>query len=129
MKLLIDNTTHLVQSAVTFEAPSAPLQVPSYLYVVELDGDPATFLGKVHNPLDGTFSAPAPVYTLEQVRLGRDLELQKTDWTQIPDAPLTPYTVYEFAEWRQKLRDITENNATADEAMAALKALQLSKPQ
>lgn len=129
MKLFIDKTTHIVENVVTFEAPSVPLQVPGNQYTMEVAAArPEEYLGKVRNPIDGTFSAPTPIYTWEEVRAIRDIELQKTDWTQVNDAPLTPYQVYEFSEWRQKLRDVTENS-TPNEAYDALKALIAAKPQ
>jgi len=45
---------------------------------------------------------------LKQVRYNRDLTLFKTDWTQLPDAPLTSEQVAESATYRQALRDMTD---------------------
>ena len=44
----------------------------------------------------------------EQIRLWRDTELARTDWTQVADA-LTDKTAW--AEYRQALRDLPASNA------------------
>ena len=41
------------------------------------------------------------------VRSMRNNELTATDWTQLPDSPLTPEKKAEWAVYRQALRDIT----------------------
>ena len=41
------------------------------------------------------------------VRKARDEKLTASDWTQIPDAPLTPEERVAWATYRQQLRDIT----------------------
>lgn len=41
-------------------------------------------------------------------RLIRAQELRNTDWTQFNDSPLTDEKKAEWAEYRQKLRDITK---------------------
>lgn len=55
---------------------------------------------------------------LEELRIYRDLRLKRSDWTQMPDAPLTPEKKYEWAEYRQQLRDLpsqyTENDNIDD---------------
>ncbi|WP_404389910.1 tail fiber assembly protein [Pseudoalteromonas phenolica] len=43
------------------------------------------------------------------VRKDRNDLLAQTDWTQMPDAPLATEKKTEFAEYRQALRDITNN--------------------
>jgi hypothetical protein len=48
----------------------------------------------------------------EQVRFWRDLELKKTDWTQLPDAPVNKVA---WATYRQALRDLPEQGGKADE--------------
>lgn len=37
----------------------------------------------------------------------RNYKLQQSDWTQLPDVPLTPEQVSEWRVYRQQLRDIT----------------------
>lgn len=46
--------------------------------------------------------------TSEQIRQQRDILLLKTDWTQLPDAPLTTEQKTAWAVYRQELRDITK---------------------
>lgn len=46
---------------------------------------------------------------LDVIRTDRDNLLLETDWTQIPDAPLTAEKKAEYAAYRQALRDITNN--------------------
>ena len=41
------------------------------------------------------------------IRKKRDARLQASDWTQLPDAPLTAEKKAEWATYRQELRDIT----------------------
>lgn len=49
----------------------------------------------------------------EQIRLWRNAELVRTDWTMISDAP-TDKTAW--AEYRQALRDLPAQGGIADEA-------------
>lgn len=46
---------------------------------------------------------------LEYVRKLRNQKLLESDWTQLPNNHLTEEKRQEWAEYRQKLRDITEN--------------------
>ena len=46
---------------------------------------------------------------LAELRCLRARKLAYCDWTQLPDAKLTPEQVSEWAAYRQKLRDITNN--------------------
>jgi hypothetical protein len=48
---------------------------------------------------------------LELLRGVRSAYLSDTDWTQLPDAPLTDTERAQWAEYRQALRDITETYA------------------
>lgn len=50
----------------------------------------------------------------EQIRLWRNLELSKTDWTQVADAPVNKNA---WAQYRQQLRDLPEQNCLADEVV------------
>ncbi len=47
---------------------------------------------------------------LKVIRQQRNSLLYKTDWTQLPDAPLTSEQVAESVTYRQALRDITMTN-------------------
>lgn len=48
-------------------------------------------------------------YKLDYIRQKRDEYLDRTDWTQMPDVPMTPEKRTEYANYRQVLRDITNN--------------------
>ena len=48
----------------------------------------------------------------EQVRLWRNVQLNQTDWTQLPDAPVDKNA---WAEYRQALRDLPAQGGKADE--------------
>jgi len=45
---------------------------------------------------------------IAEVRRERSVILYKTDWTQLPDAPLTSEQLIEATTYRQALRDITD---------------------
>lgn len=47
------------------------------------------------------------------VRTIRDGRLKKSDWTQMPDSPLTADQRSEWQMYRQQLRDITDDYAQA----------------
>lgn len=59
----------------------------------------------------------------------RDGLLSKSDWTQMPDSPLSDAVKQQWTTWRQKLRDIPKNMNTPTKQLAALKVLINSKPQ
>lgn len=46
---------------------------------------------------------------LTAIRASRDNKLLVSDWTQIPDSPLTTEQQAAWATYRQELRDITDN--------------------
>ena len=46
---------------------------------------------------------------MAKVRVERNNGLELSDWTQLPDSPLTEEKKAEWAEFRQKLRDLPEN--------------------
>lgn len=47
---------------------------------------------------------------LEILRANRDSLLTESDWTQMPDSPLTDAKKTEWATYRQALRDLPTNN-------------------
>ena len=49
----------------------------------------------------------------DQIRLWRNAELAKTDFTQLPDAPVNKQA---WAEYRQALRDLPAQGGLADNA-------------
>jgi hypothetical protein len=50
----------------------------------------------------------------EQIKLWRNAELVRTDWTQLPDAPVDKAA---WATYRQALRDLPAQNKSADKAV------------
>jgi beta-glucosidase/6-phospho-beta-glucosidase/beta-galactosidase len=51
----------------------------------------------------------APPITIDQIRLERNKALARTDWTQVPDSPLSPEKKQQWAVYRQGLRDMLNN--------------------
>lgn len=51
------------------------------------------------------------VYTLESLRFERDDLLANSDWTQLPDSPLSDSKKVEWASYRQQLRDLPSNTS------------------
>lgn len=51
------------------------------------------------------------------IREYRSYLLQKSDWTQLPDAPLTEEQKTLWATYRQELRDITDTFQAPDEVV------------
>ena len=46
------------------------------------------------------------IYTVESLRFERDDLLAASDWTQLPDSPLSDSKKVEWASYRQQLRDL-----------------------
>lgn len=46
---------------------------------------------------------------MTQVRFDRQVLLYKSDWTQLPDAPISPTQMQEALAYRQALRDMTDS--------------------
>ena len=64
-----------------------------------------------------TLLAPAGnenAYYTDQMRAWRDALLAESDWTQMPDSPLTDSKKAEWATYRQQLRDFPETWSPAD---------------
>ena len=55
---------------------------------------------------------PAP--TIEDIRKKRNGLLFHTDWTQLPDSPLSAAMKAQYQVYRQALRDMTETENTED---------------
>lgn len=50
-----------------------------------------------------------PPLTVEQIRARRDALLAASDWTQLPDSPLSKSKKSEWASYRQALRDMMKS--------------------
>jgi hypothetical protein len=55
-----------------------------------------------------------PDFKKIQLVTQRNKMLNASDWTQMPDAALTPELKQSWAEWRQELRDITKKEGFPD---------------
>ena len=53
------------------------------------------------------YTPDSNVKTLEYLRGMRDEALTESDWTQLPDSPLSDSKKTEWATYRQQLRDLT----------------------
>lgn len=51
------------------------------------------------------------------IREYRNQLLDLCDWTQLPDAPMTPEKKQEWIVYRQELRDITDNFTNPDDVI------------
>ena len=58
-----------------------------------------------------TLSAPQTDLTLDQFREWRNGLLAETDWTVLPDSPLSAEKQAEWKTYRQKLRDLPANTS------------------
>ena len=52
-----------------------------------------------------------------EIRKYRDYLIAQTDWTQMPDSPLSTEKKAEFADYRQALRDIPQNVGNPDDVV------------
>jgi hypothetical protein len=52
--------------------------------------------------------SPLQLQAMNNVREYRDQLLQESDYTQLPDVPITPAQVAQWREYRQALRDYPE---------------------
>lgn len=64
----------------------------------------ARFDWKSRSELD----AEAQAQALASLRARRDKALRESDWTQLPDAPVTASERAEWTSYRQALRDLPE---------------------
>lgn len=76
--------------------------------------------GQTHMIVNGepVEKPPAPVVESEidverEMRIIRNRLLLASDWTQMPDAPLTEAQRAEWAAYRQALRDVPQDNQSA----------------
>ena len=58
-----------------------------------------------------------PVIKWAEIRKYRDYLISQTDWTQMPDAPLSNEKKAEFATYRQALRDIPQDVGNPDDVV------------
>lgn len=79
--------------------------------------------GKAIVELDGRPQAVEPQPDLETIaasnRLRRNKALAASDWTQLPDSPLSETERAEWKAWRQELRELELTRPIADEEWPA----------
>lgn len=66
---------------------------------------------------DGNPVASVPSATWDQIRDRRDAELAASDWTQLPDVPLSEEQVTAWRAYRQQLREITSSAESPDDVV------------
>ncbi len=55
--------------------------------------------------------------TWDSIKLRRNALLLESDWTQVPDSPLTAEVKEDWALYRQALRDLTDDFASPDDVV------------
>lgn len=60
-------------------------------------------------------------YQWNEIKLIRERLLKETDFTQLPDSPLTSDKKLTFSEYRQALRDIPQTNTSPDNIVWPIK--------
>ncbi len=90
-----------------YEVTSAQFLQAEIPCEASVSGGVVTIGGKVSYDRVAQTDGVPPVATEEQVRGRRDGLLSETDYTQMPDSPLTDDCKLAFAAYRQSLRDIT----------------------
>lgn len=76
----------------------------------ELCADGQSFIEGAHTGYIGVEPVAEPI--IMQLRVERNNLLKYTDWTQMPDAPLTDAKKAEWATYRQELRDLPSQYTT-----------------
>jgi hypothetical protein len=61
-----------------------------------------------------TYVPPAPPTPTEAAYAKRDILLQQSDWTQLPDVPLTEAQRQAWVAYRQSLRDVPQQPGFPD---------------
>ena len=60
------------------------------------------------------------------IRSERNLLLVQTDWCVLPDSPLSPELLQRIKEYRQQLRDITNNFENPDDVVFPVNPLEIT---
>lgn len=95
---------------------SAGLTDLSQILINEEDSIIEGFVDRVtHKIVDGVPTEYTPDIN-PMIRTRRDGLLAESDWTQMPDSPLTSSKKTEWATYRQALRDLPATNSATTEA-------------
>ncbi|EKF9218974.1 phage tail assembly chaperone [Vibrio cholerae] len=57
----------------------------------------------------------------EQIRINRSVKLKETDWTQMPDAPLSDDQKVQFVNYRKLLRDLPQSYESPEDVVWPIK--------
>lgn len=89
------------------------------MVIKEIEHDGKTYYNI--DPFDNVFGIPTDVLQAaliaeawELIRAERDRRIAATDYTQMPDSPLTAEQRQAFAAYRQALRDIPQDHDSPD---------------
>ena len=74
-------------------------------------------------PSEEWLNQPLPTWEQFEIRADRNRYLAATDWTLLPDSPLTSDQQSEATQYRQMLRDFPENYTDVFEAKDAINNL------
>lgn len=115
MKLAIILNGNYVENVIVSESIEQAKSFLPHLYPENteaytiLDCETNNISGTGCQLIDGVWEEPGSVAVLGWVAItnGRDNYLALSDWTQLPDAPITSEKKQEWLEYRQALRDIT----------------------
>lgn len=95
---------------ITKQVTSKPhlMDMMGYNYI-EGEADPKTQCiadGEVVSKSDAVISQERQDKAIRDLRIARTMLLQDTDWTQMPDAPLSDIIKEQYRVYRQELRDL-----------------------
>lgn len=100
-----DNTSFTEEEIVN-AGFTGPYEKPEYdVDTQQLVWNSSTLSYSVEDLPDGS---PSPERLLEMLRENRNYLLERSDWTQLSDSPLSSAKVAEWKAFRQLLRDFTE---------------------
>ena len=108
MKFALVNSDSKLENIIEADQQFADSIKDDWLAVVDLESFPDARIGDIWD--GSTFTPAPPDYDLQWkiVRVMRDQKLQESDWTQLPDVPLTPEKRDEWVIYRQDLRNVTQ---------------------
>lgn len=85
---------------------------------IEITGmNPKPGIGTGWSFVDGAFIPPTFVVTWEEVRAKRDFLLAESDWTQMPDSPLSSEEKFLWSDYRQLLRNLPQQFAKPEDVV------------
>ena len=79
------------------------------------ESDKDIIVGEGEYIVEGRLEAEQnPEGALANIRMARDVLLLQSDWTQMPDSPLSQEQRQAWADYRQALRDLPQSNLDLD---------------